>query len=137
MHLAKTTTRWIPVAVVKRLKRIFLHNFMLLNCGSNFRSNWSPKSTPPIVSLYLCTTLGAVTTIPRLFNFLTVLLNGRKTDLIIKLNSLRLKSLKIENQILARRSFSDFYLLHYRLHYFQAGCIVSDTQFYRTEEPRL
>ena len=75
---------------------------MHLTLDSNVRSNWSPKSTPLVVSLYLCSTLGAVATIPWLFNFLTVLLNGRKRDLIIKLYFCKAKHVKIEYQILVK-----------------------------------
>ena len=48
----------IPAAVTRQWKSSFLHIFRLLNWGSNCRINWSPKSTPPMVWLYLSTTEG-------------------------------------------------------------------------------
>ena len=48
----------IPAAVTRQWKSSFLHIFRLLNWGSNCRINWSPRSTPPMVWLYLSTTEG-------------------------------------------------------------------------------
>ena len=44
-------------------------------------------------------------------------------------------NLKIEHQILVRHDFSDFPQVYYKTYYIQAGCIVSNTQFKRAEEP--
>ena len=51
-------TKTIPAAVTRQWKSSFLHIFRLLYWGSNCRINWSPRSTPPMVWLYLSTTEG-------------------------------------------------------------------------------
>ena len=58
------SSKYLQVAVTRKLNSIFFHIFTDIRLGQYSCKSWSPKSTPPIVSLYRLIARGIWCTVP-------------------------------------------------------------------------